>query len=195
MTAHATSRTIGSWGGRRMGAGRKPKLARESKRKIASAYLARRQKRRKSGDAPRREAIIADLAAKFDTTPRMVRRSLDEWLKPTRWNAKMWRATEGAEVQPLPARNINKLPPGVYLERNKKLRLKVSSTGKRTWIFQFCWGSTIHDMVLGDHPKMTLTMARKLATKASRELATGQNPIDGSWSSGALQSAKNLISG
>src|SRR5205807_2204942 len=59
-----------------------------------------------------------------------------------RWNTKMYNhAIEGDELQPLRARNINKLKPGVYVE--KKLRLIVDSTGKRTWIFRFM-GGTYH---------------------------------------------------
>src|SRR5262249_35144348 len=82
---------IGSWGGRRKEAGRKPKLTLCSRRKIASDYLARMQEPREFGDTPRREAVIGDLMAKFGTTRRMVIRCLDEWLEPTRWNTKMYR--------------------------------------------------------------------------------------------------------
>jgi hypothetical protein len=100
-------------------------------------------------------------------------------------------AIEGGEMQSLPARNINKLKPGVYVEKN--LRLIVDPTGKRTWIFPFRWWNTIHHMVLGDPESQEIspTRARELATKASRKLAAGQNPIDGSWASPALQSAKS----
>jgi hypothetical protein len=93
----------GSWGGRRKGAGRKPKLTLSSRRKIAREYLARMEEPREFGDTPRREAVIRDLMAKFGTTRRMVTRCLDEWLAPTRWNSKMYRsATEDAPIQPLP---------------------------------------------------------------------------------------------
>jgi hypothetical protein len=93
-------------------------------------------------------------------------------------------AIEGAKrIQPLPARNINKraFKPGVYVENKlrRKLRLIVDSTGKRTWIFPFRWGTTIHHMVLGGQ-ELSLTKARELATKASRKLAAGQNPINDS---------------
>jgi Arm domain-containing DNA-binding protein len=192
MTAHGTSRTIGSWGGRRKGAGRKPKLTLSSRRKIASDYLARIQEPREFGDTPRREAIIGDLMAKFGTTRRMVIRCLDEWLEPTRWNTKMYRfATGGATIQRLPEEKIEKLSPGIYEDKNLPLRLIIGSDGSRKWIFRFKWRFTIHDMVLGDHPEISLTRARALATKASRKLAAGQNPIDGSWASPALQSAKS----
>ena len=149
---------------------------------------------------PFREALIRTLMAEYKVTHRMVVRCVAEFGPDIRWNVKMYRyAMEGAgRIQPLPARDINKraFKPGVYEENKlrRKLRLIVDSTGKHTWIFPFRWGSTIHHMVLRDladpEKEVSLTMARKLATKASRKVATGQNPIDGSWLSGALQSAK-----
>jgi len=104
-------------------------------------------------------------------------------------------AIEGAKrIQPLPARDINKraFKPGVYEENKlrRKLRLNVDSTGKRTWIFPFRWGTTIHHMVLGGQ-KLSLKEARERATEATRKLAAGQNPIDGSWASAALQRANS----
>src|SRR5256885_12500891 len=127
--------------------------------------------------------------AEYNVTHRMVVRSVAEFLRDIRWNTKMYNhAIEGDELQPLRARNINKLKPGVYVE--KKLRLIVDSTGKRTWIFRFMGGHTILDMVLGGR-EISLTRAREFATKASRKLAAGQNPIDDSWASAALQSARS----
>jgi hypothetical protein len=143
-----------------------------------------------------REALIRSLMAEYKVTHRMVVRCVAEFLPDIRRNVKMYRyAIGGAKrIQPLPARNITKRPfkPGVYVENKsrRKLRLNVDSTGKRTWIFPFRWGTTIHHMVLGG-PEFSLTKARELATKASRKLAAGQNPIDNSWASAALQSAKS----
>ena len=179
----------GSWGGRRKGAGRKPKLTLSSRRKIASDYLARMQDPREFGDTPRREAVIGDLMAEFVTTPRMVRRCLDEQLARTRWNTKMYKfATEGASIQRLPKEKIEKLSLGTYEDKN--LRLIIDPAGNRTWIFRFIWRSTGHEMILGGS-ELSLATARELATKASRKLAAGQNPIDGSWSSSALQSLRS----
>jgi len=173
------ARQIGSWGGRRKGAGRKRDLGLSDRREIAGDYFDGMQKRR--NNRALREALIRKLMAEYNVTHRMVVRCVAEFLPDIRWNAKMYKyAIEGDEVQPLPARNINKLKPGVYVE--KKLRLIVNSTGKRTWIFRFKWRFTIRDMVLGG-PEISLTRARELATKASRKLAAGQNPIDGSWTS------------
>jgi hypothetical protein len=45
MTAHGTSRTIGSWGGRRKGAGRKREFGLSDRREIAGDYFACMQKR------------------------------------------------------------------------------------------------------------------------------------------------------
>jgi hypothetical protein len=195
MTAHGTSRTIGSWGGRRKGAGRKPKLTLSSRQKIAREYLDHMLEPREFGDTPRRDALIRKLMAKYNVTHRMVVRCLDEWL-PTRWNRKMYRfATEGATIQRLSEEKIEKLSPGIYEDKNLPLRLIIGSDGSRKWIFRFKWRftihDTIHDMVLGDHPEISLTRARDLASKASRKLAAGQNPIDGSWANAALQSAKS----
>jgi Arm DNA-binding domain len=128
---------------------------------------------------------------KFGTTRRMVRRCLDEWLSPTRWNTKMYKfATEGAPIQPLPKKIIEKLSAGIYDDKTLPLRLIIDPAGGRKWIFRFIWQSTGREMTLG-HSELSLAMARKLATIASRKLAAGQNPIDGSWSSTALQSLKS----
>ena len=185
---------IGSWGGRRKGVGRKPKLTLDSRRKIASAYLARMQEPCEFGDTPRREAVIGDLMAKFGTTRRMVVRRIDEWLAPTRWNTEMYSfATEGTAIQPLPEEKIEKLSPGIYDDKKLPLRLMIDSAGSRKWIFRFIWRFTGHEMTLGGS-ELSLATARELATKANRKLAAGQNPIDGSWASAALQSAAALHS-
>jgi hypothetical protein len=134
---------------------------------------------------PFREALIRELMAEYKVTHRMVVRCVAEFLPDIRRNVKMYRyAIEGDKrTQPLPARNIHKraFKPGVYVENKsrRKLRLIVDSTGKRTWIFPFRWGTTIHHMVLGGQ-EISLTKARELATKASRKLAAGQNPINDS---------------
>jgi Arm DNA-binding domain len=183
----ARRKKIGSWGGRRKGAGRKRELGLSDRREIAGDYFARTQKWQ--NNRPLREALIRKLMAKYNVTHRMVARCVAEFLPNIRWNTKMYNhAIEGVELQPLPAGNIKKLKPGVYVE--KKLRLVVDSTGKHTWIFRFLWGHTIRDMVLRG-PEISLAMARKFATEANRRLAAGQNPIDGSWASAALQSAKS----
>jgi hypothetical protein len=127
-----------------------------------------------------RESLIRTLMAEYKVTHRMVVRCVAEFLPDIRQDTKMYEyANKDAVIRPLPARtrNINKLRPGVYVE--KELGLNVDSTGKRTWSFQYPWGSTIHNMVLGG-PEISLTKARKLATKARRKLAAGQNPIDDS---------------
>jgi Arm DNA-binding domain len=203
-----TRATSSNWGGRRNGAGRKRERGLSDRREIAGDYFACMQKRRMGGVAdvgeerrvkerrrrlmmrsvagvgeerrPFREALIRELMAEYNVTHRMVVRCVAEFLPAIRWNAKMYKpAIEDAERRPLPSRtrNINKLRPGVYVE--KQLGLDVDSTGKRTWSFQYSWGSTIHNMVLGG-PEISLTKARKLAAKARRKLAAGQNPINDS---------------
>src|SRR5262249_42097690 len=192
QTSHAESKSssvtrrkkIGSWGGRRKGTGRKRKLALSSSRKIVGDYHARMHDSREFGDRPGRDAVIRDLMAKYNVTPRMVERCVAEFLP----NIRMYKyAIEGDEIQPLPMRNIRKLKPGVYEE--KRLRLIVDSTGKRTWIFRYRRRFTIHDMVLGGQ-EISFTKARELATMARRKLVAGLNPADGSWVSDALQSVK-----
>src|SRR5262245_34026744 len=186
----ARRKKLGGWGGRRKGAGRKPKLKLSSRRKIAREYLDRVLEPREFGDTPRRDALIRKLMAEYNVTHRMVVRCLDEWL-PTRWNRKMYRfATEGMSIQPLPQEKIEKLSPGIYEHKSLPLRLVIDSAGSRKWIFRFIWQFTGHEMPLGGS-ELSLATARELATKANRKLAAGQNPIDGSWASAALESAKS----
>jgi hypothetical protein len=173
---------LSSWGGTREGAGRKRKLPFPKRREIATKYF----EKRSQIDPPRRDALIRKLMAEYKVTHRMVVRCVAEFLPDIRRNDKMFKyAIEGAEIQPLPAHNINKLKPGVYA--NKQLRLVVNSDGSRRWIYPFIWRFTVRHKVLGDS-EMSLAMARELATEAKRRLAAGQNPIDGSWASAALQS-------
>jgi hypothetical protein len=153
------------------------------------------QKGRDLGNTPRRVAVIRKLMAKFRVTHRMVVRCLDDFLRNTRFNVEMWRyATEGAGIQPLPAeeKEIEKLRSGIYAD--KKLRLTVDSAGNRKWSFIFIWGSEVlsevREKILGGS-ELSLATARERATKASRTLAGGQNPIDGSWSSAILQTVKS----
>ena len=120
----------------------------------------------------------------------MVERAIAEFLPEIRSDATIWAyATEGMnEVQPLPARKIEKLKPGVYAD--SKLRLIVDPAGNRQWIFRFIWRSIVRDKVLGGS-EMSLAVARERAIEASRKVAAGQNPIDDSWSSAALARVKS----
>ena len=180
---------IGSWGGRRKGAGRKRELTFSDREEIASEYFVLMQEGRDLGT--RRDAVIRKLMAEFPVTHRMVVRCLDEFLRKARFNVEMWRyATEGDGIQPLPAeeKEIEKLRSGIYT--SNKLRLTVDSTGNRQWSFVFIWGFEVREKILG-RSKLSLATAREHATKASRTLAAGQNPIDGSWSSSALQSLRS----
>ena len=180
---------IGSWGGRRKGAGRKRQLTFSDRREIASEYFDRMQEGRDLGSAPRREAVIGKLMARFRVTHRMVERCLAEFLPDIRWNTAMYKyAIEGLKIQPLTTGKIEKLRPGTYTD--KTLRLIVDAAGNRKWIFRFVWRFTVTDMMLGGS-EMSLATARERATKANRMRAAGQNPIDGSWSSAPLRSAKS----
>ena len=181
---------ISSWGGRRKGAGRKRELTLSCRREIATDYFAHKQKGRDLGDTPRRDAIIRELMTEYGATHRMVVRCLDDFLRKTKDNVEMWRyATEGDGIQPLPAKEkeIEKLRSGIYAD--KKLRLIVDSAGNRKWIFCFIWRFTVTDMMLGGS-ELSLATARERAKKASLLLASGQNPIDGSWSNSVLQSLR-----
>jgi hypothetical protein len=71
----------------------------------------------------------------------------------------------------------------VYADKKLRLRLIVGADGNLKWV--------VRDKMLGGS-KMSLAVARELATKASRMVAAGQNPIDGSWSSTALQHVADL---
>src|SRR5262249_22449529 len=109
---------IGSWGGRRKGAGRKRQLTFSDRREIASEYFDRMQEGRDLGSAPRREAVIGKLMARFRVTHRMVERCLAEFLPDIRWNTAMYKyAIEGLKIQPLPTGKIEKLRPGTYTDK------------------------------------------------------------------------------
>ena len=98
------------------------------------------QKVRDLGDTPHREAIIGELMAKYGVTYRMVERCLAEFLPDIRWYRY---AKEGDGIQPLPARKIEKLKPGIYTDKKLSLHLIVNSAGNRKWVFRFVWG--IHE--------------------------------------------------
>jgi hypothetical protein len=140
-------------------------------------------------DSPRREAVIRKLMTEHGVTHRMIERCLAEFLPDIRLEtARLRHAMEGiGEIRPL-RKTKKKRKPGVYAD--KKLRLIVDSAGNHKWIFRFIWRSTVRDMVLG-HSKMSLAVARELATKARRMVTEGQNPIGGSWLSAALESVKS----
>jgi hypothetical protein len=179
-----------SWGGKRPGAGRKCKLEISDREQIAKDYFARMRRDEESRPA-RRKSVISELMDEFGTTHRMVERAIAEFLPEIRSEAAIWAyATEGMnEIQPLPARKIERLKPGVYAD--SKSRLIVDSAGNRQWIFRFIWRSTIRDMVLGCS-ELSLAVARERAIEAGRKVAAGQNPIDDSWSSIALQRVADL---
>jgi Arm DNA-binding domain len=184
---------IGSWGGTRKGASRKRELTLSDRRQVASDYFARQQKGRDRGDKPHRYAIIEELRAEYGVTHRMVVRCLDDFLRETKDNVKMYTyATEGDGIQPLPAdeKEVEKLRSGIYAD--EKLRLIVDPAGNRKWVFRFFWRRIVTDLMLGGS-EVSLATARECATVASRMLATGQNPIDGSWSSSALQSLRSKL--
>jgi Arm domain-containing DNA-binding protein len=179
-----------TWGGKRPGAGRKRKLETSDRKQIAKTYFARRRRDEESRPA-RRKSVISELMDEFGTTHRMVDRAIAEFLPEIRSEAKIWAyATEGMnEINTLPARKLEKLKAGVYADRD--LRLIVDTAGNRQWIFRFIWRSTGRDMVLGGS-EMPLAMARERAIEAGRKVAAGQNPIDRSWLSPALQRVADL---
>ena len=184
-----------NWGGKRPGAGRKCKLEVSDREQIAKGYFARMRRDEERRPA-RRESVIGELMDEFETTHRMVDRAIAEFLPEMRQNAAIWaRATEGMnEIHPLPATEskIKKLKPGMYTD--DKLRLTVKSAGNSQWTFLFIWQSIVHRMVLGGS-EMSLAVARERATEVSRKIVSGQNPIDGSWSSTDLQKAASLKRG
>ena len=188
--AHDASKQKNSWGGKRPGAGRKRKLKISDRVQIAKAYFHARTRRDEESRPARRGTVISELMDKFGTTHRMVERVIGEFLPEIRSEAAIWAyATEGMnEIHALPARKIDKLKPGVYAD--KKLRLIVGADGNLKWVFRFFWRSFVRDKVLGGS-EMSLAVARELATKASRMVAAGQNPIDGSWLNAALESVKS----
>ena len=155
--------------------------------------MARNEEIRELGDTPHRNTLLHEIAAKYGVTYRMVVRCLDEFLGKTEHNEKMWRyANEGDGIQPLRARKIEKLKPGIYTDKKLSLRLIVNSAGNRKWSFIFILGTDVREKILGGS-ELSLATARERATEASRMLAAGQNPIDGSWSSSALRSLRSKL--
>src|SRR5262249_28746034 len=122
----------------------------ERRRRLMGGSVAGGEKKRR----PVCGGLICTLMAGYKMAHWVVVRCLAEFLPDIRWNEKMYKyAIDGAKrTQPLPARNINKraFKPGVYVDNKlrRNLCLIVDSTGKRTWIFPFRWGTTIHHMVL-----------------------------------------------
>ena len=156
--------------------------------------MARKEEIRDLAETPHRDTILHELAAEYGVTYRMVVRCLDEFLGKTKHNEKMWRYANEGDGIPAEEKEIKKLKPGIYAD--EKLRLTVYSTGDCKWSFIFIWrsevreGAELREKILGGS-ELSLAMARKLATEASRMLAAGRNPIDGSWSSRALQNLRS----
>jgi hypothetical protein len=174
--------------------GRRHKLSFSERRDIAIDYFNRMYGKPKNpdlemqNDVARREDVIRELMTEHRLTHRMIVRCLNEFLCDIKSNDKIFKyATEGLnEIQPLPAREteIKRLEPGAYADG--KLRLVVVSPDKRKWIFRFVWRSMIRDMEVGDS-EMSLATVRARVRQASRMLAKGQNPIDGSWLNAVLE--------
>jgi Arm DNA-binding domain len=181
------------WGGKRKGAGRKRSLPEWDRKDIARDYFARRQIRRQD-KPPRRATVIRELMAEYNDSGRMIERCIAEFLPTIRLNNHLWRyATEGLgqrQLLPVKGIEIKKLKAGIYSDRReKRLRLRIDRAGNRNWLFCFFLRSTFREMVLGGS-EISLAAARENATKAARMLASGQNPIDSSWLSAALESVK-----
>ena len=75
--------------------------------------------------------------------------------------------TKGPEIQPLPARKIEKLKPGIYTDKKLPLHLIVNSAGNRKWVFRFVWWSSMKSYVIADKmlggSELSLATARELA--------------------------------
>jgi Arm domain-containing DNA-binding protein len=178
---------IGSWGGRRDGAGRKRALAIEVREKITKDYFARRRSDSAlSGKPLRRETVIRKLMAKFGVTHRMVERALGEFLPQIREGAAdaalFAYAMDGTgKIRELPKR-IGRLRPGEYSD-GEDLRLVVDSRGNRKWVFRFIWKDTVGDLrhtvrdMVHDRSNVSLAEARQWAAEARKMLKAGQNPI------------------
>jgi hypothetical protein len=168
-------------GGRREGAGRKRELALSDRQKIASDYFARQQESRDRGDKPHRDTIIDELKAEYGVAHRMVVRCLAEFLRAVRWNKAIYGyANEGEGIQPLPARKIEKLKPGIYIDKKLSLRLIINSAGNRKWFFRYRRRSSMKSFVIVDKTlggsELSLATARELATKARRMIKMGRDP-------------------
>jgi len=129
----------------------------------------------------RREDIIRELMAKYGVTHRMIVRCLAEFLPAIRWNTAIYRYANEGEEQLRPARKIEKLKPGIYIDKkNLSLRLIIDSAGNRKWFFRFRrWSSpkffVIVDKMLGGS-ELSVATARELATEARRMVEVGRDP-------------------
>jgi integrase len=76
----------------------------------------------------------------------------------------------------LNARKVETAKPGVYIDGDG-LRLVVSPTGSRKWVFRYMRYGRSQQMGLGGSD-VSLALARERAADARKELAHGRNPID-----------------
>jgi hypothetical protein len=111
----------------------------------------------------------------------MVVRCLAEFLPAVRWNKAIYGyANEGEGIQPLPARKIEKLKPGIYIDKKLSLRLIINSAGNRKWFFRYRRRSSMKSFVIVDKTlggsELSLATARELATKARRMIKMGRDP-------------------
>jgi hypothetical protein len=167
---------IGSWGGKRTGAGRQRENPFSLRRLIATKYF---EQMREDGSRPHREAVIRKLAIEHTKTPRMIERCIAEFLPDLRREHDLWTyAIKGMnQILPLPSGRLRKLKPGVYIDPTyKDLRLVVGDSGDRKWIFRYVLGTTMFkDIQLGDS-KMSHDEARRSAREQRRILASGKDP-------------------
>lgn len=76
----------------------------------------------------------------------------------------------------LSARKVATASEGKY-EDSKGLRLVVSSTGAKKWVFRFTFNGKQREMGLGSFPTVSLERARILAQEARVKIFDGIDPI------------------
>ncbi len=80
-------------------------------------------------------------------------------------------------TQKLSQRKVTTAPPGKY-EDGGGLRLVVTRTGARNWVFRYTLTGKRREMGLGKYPEVGLSRARELAMEQRRLVASGIDPIE-----------------
>lgn len=82
--------------------------------------------------------------------------------------------------------------PGTYEDGNG-LRLVVSKTGRKSWVFRYQINGKRREMGLGKYPGRSLENARRDAEDARRQIASGIDPIDAANAEREAQQAAAMI--
>src|SRR6202011_5757316 len=83
-----------------------------------------------------------------------------------------------ARTGKLTALDVTKAKGPAVLHDGGGLYLRVSATGKKSWVFRFQLDGQRHDMGLGPFPDKSLAEARAKATECRKQRHEGIDPLD-----------------